>query len=213
MMKAIGNILVSLSLLSTQMPVLMIFRQDDFIPPFESGRTLFFIAVEVICTVVFGLVLLERQAFIEQKIKKFRSTIFSLVLLFAFGGVTYSLLFMNFVYRDYTNQQIVVPLMYNNALADLLNNPKSTDVASIYELINMYSYNKVMWLVTYIMFILMYSVLLSSIVLMYAMIGVRLSKTEAKLELEAGIPKKEKIFMDLPVGIAKTEREPEPLNK
>jgi hypothetical protein len=174
-MKAVGNILVTLSGLASQVPVFVLFRDDNFIPPFENGRPLFFIALEVLCTTIFGMVLLNKSWVVTYPAKQFNRLVVTLLAIVMVVGLVYSMLFMNYVFED-SNSKVVIPILQEQTLQDYLANPATIDSASLTDFINHFSYNKAGWLFTYVIFFLCFAIFFGTIVILYAIIGTRLGE-------------------------------------
>ncbi|HEY0771123.1 MAG TPA: hypothetical protein VGD31_12395 [Sphingobacteriaceae bacterium] len=176
-MKAIGNILVTLSGLTSQVPVFMLFKDDTFIPPFENGRPLFFIALEVLCTTIFAMVLLNKAKIIKYSAKRFNKMVGALVVVIMFVGLVYSMLFMSYVFED-ANGKVVIPIVKEEKLKEYLSSPATVDSATLTDFINHFPFNKTGWLFTYVTFFLCFAIFFGSIVILYAIIGTRLSEKE-----------------------------------
>jgi hypothetical protein len=181
-MKAVQGIIVFFSLLVTQVPAFLIFRDDAFLPPFGSGKLLFLLATEVVCLMVFSLVFLDKQRIQKMSIKKFRRRGLELFAIFITSGIVYFLLLMSNVVQDNTTKErIVLPVFSSTELTTYLrtaNEESRVDVLSISEEINNSGWNRFFYYVMYCIFFLLFNILFASVVFIFTFFGLKVVAVE-----------------------------------
>lgn len=174
MIRTIQGILVSLSFLTSQVPAFLIFRGEDFIPPFYTGKNLYILATEVLCTIIFALVIVNRNYIQKLSLRKLNKRVFILLSVIFVVGLIYFLLLMNKVYRDGADQRIVIPLFPSEQLSKFLQH-EGWDVLSIDEEIRETTYDVIMYNATYCIFFILYNALFGFVVLVFAALSIRIA--------------------------------------
>lgn len=174
-MNAVKVVLMAVSAIVSQLPVFLLFKQSNFLPPFEGGIPLFILATEVIALAIFGLIYNSRGRIRRMSSTKLRSMVIKLLILFFSFGLSYFILLMNNVYA-YQAQRIIAPMFPSSELSQyLIDSTDRLDVASIRDFIVESVYDTRMYYVTYVIFFIVYAGLYSSVVGIFALLGTRLS--------------------------------------
>lgn len=183
-MKAIQGVMVFFSLLVTQVPAFLIFRDDAFLPPFGSGKMLFLLATEVVCLMVFSLVFLDRPRIQKMSIKKIRRRGIEAFTVFILSGIIYFLLLMSNVVQDSkTKERIVLPIISSEELITYLqtaNEESRIDALSILEEINNSPWNRFFYYLMYCIFFLLFNILFASVVFIFTFFGLKVVAAEGQ---------------------------------
>lgn len=182
-MKAIQGVIIFCSLLVTQVPAFLIFRDDAFLPPFGNGKLLFLLATEVICLMVLSLVLLDKQRIQKMSLTRVRTRGLQVFTIFILSGVVYFLFLMSYVVQDTsTRQRIVLPLVSSSGLATYLktaNEESRVDALSIMEEINHSAANRFFYYLMYCVFFVLFNILFASVVFIFTFFGLKVSAGES----------------------------------
>lgn len=177
-MKVIGQSIIVLTGIVSQIPIYSILKDAQFAPPIEGGSIFYLIIVEVVCTASFAVTFYKRDKisyWVKNKLIKL--TVVTIILLLILSS-SYSLILNNYFVEDRYNSRCMVPI---NPCCDLKvfieikkERHESLDDCSSIE--SLKSDNKIQYLITYFLVSLNYSLMCAVTIFIFTSLGISMSR-------------------------------------